>query len=154
MATLETFASHFTRFAHEYGLKPEDLGKQITVLDGEQAKIVGLRRRNKPCPILLEFESPRGKPIHLSLPLLEIKEALGVDLSTDPISDEDMAQFFEMAGDLSPENLTCDGECTHTEVKKRYKEITDRWVSLEAKVGRKVTEDEAWKWWEVNRESK
>lgn len=46
---------------------------------------------------------------------------------------------------LSPENLTCDGELTMTEVKARRHSIMVRWSQLEKMLGRKVTEDEVYR---------
>ena len=52
-------------------------------------------------------------------------------------------EFFEMAMDLSPENLYCDGECSQAEANRKYESIMKRWTALEKKVGKKVSEFEA-----------
>ena len=52
-------------------------------------------------------------------------------------------QFFNMAMELEPENLYCDGECSKAEARKRYNAIMKRWRDLEKKVKRKVTIREA-----------
>lgn len=45
---------------------------------------------------------------------------------------------------LSPENLTCDGECSRHETTRRAAAIHARLRELFAEIGRKVTEDEAY----------
>lgn len=56
-------------------------------------------------------------------------------------------QFIRLCGELSPENLACDGECSKAEVKRRYNDIMRRWKQLESKAGRIVSQDEAEDWW-------
>jgi hypothetical protein len=52
--------------------------------------------------------------------------------------------FLNLCGELSPENLTCDGELSASQVRTRLAQIHKRWRALEAQIGRKVTEDEVW----------
>jgi len=54
------------------------------------------------------------------------------------------AEFRQLVSALSPENLTCDGELSNARVKKKYERLQKSWKDLEAKVGRSVTEMEAW----------
>jgi hypothetical protein len=56
-------------------------------------------------------------------------------------------RFRSLACRLSPENLSCDGEISRTEVGRRLREIHSEWKALESKVGRPVSEDEVWKWY-------
>lgn len=49
-------------------------------------------------------------------------------------------------GDLSPENLTCDGELSRTEVNRRYSALQRKLKGLFAALGREVDEGEAYKW--------
>ncbi len=44
---------------------------------------------------------------------------------------------------LSPENLTCDGECSRSEVARRRTAFNAKLRELFAEIGRKVSEDEA-----------
>jgi hypothetical protein len=48
---------------------------------------------------------------------------------------------------LSPENLSCDGEASQTYIRKKRGELWNKLVILEDELGRKVHEDESWKWW-------
>lgn len=57
---------------------------------------------------------------------------------------EQVAAFLHLACALSPENLSCDGELSRAAVARKYKGLMKQWKALEAKVGRKVTEDEVW----------
>lgn len=52
--------------------------------------------------------------------------------------------FIHLSCRLSPENLTCDGECSRTEVQARHRKIMAEWRALETKAGFKVTEDDVW----------
>lgn len=50
-------------------------------------------------------------------------------------------KFIELSARLSPENLTCDGELSKTEVRRRYRHLMSEWRKLEKKIGRKISED-------------
>jgi hypothetical protein len=52
--------------------------------------------------------------------------------------------FLNLVFALSPESLTCDGECSRAEVKVRHAKIMARWRDAERQLGRAVTEDEVW----------
>lgn len=45
---------------------------------------------------------------------------------------------------LSPENLSCDGECSRTEVNRKYKELMGALRECEKVMGRPITEAEAY----------
>ncbi len=47
--------------------------------------------------------------------------------------------FEDLVIDLSPENLSCDGEISSSETKKRYNDIMRKWSKLEAMAGRDVS---------------
>jgi hypothetical protein len=52
--------------------------------------------------------------------------------------------FLPLCCELSPENLCCDGEASPAFVKRKLKDIRNRWAQLEKKFGVQVTEDEVW----------
>jgi hypothetical protein len=56
-------------------------------------------------------------------------------------------KFIGLAGQLSPENLTCDGELSQAQVERRRDSIARQWHVLESKFGRVVSLDEANGWW-------
>lgn len=51
-------------------------------------------------------------------------------------------EFETLACRMSPESLTCDGECSHAEVRRRYNQCVKEWRALEKQAGRTVTLDE------------
>jgi len=53
-------------------------------------------------------------------------------------------KFMQLSCDLSPENLSCDGELPHSQVVKKLARLRKEWAVLERKVGRKVSEEEVW----------
>lgn len=53
------------------------------------------------------------------------------------------ARFLALTCQLSPENLSCDGELSRDEVERRRRRIRADWADLEKQFGRKVTEDQA-----------
>ena len=57
------------------------------------------------------------------------------------------SKFIDLDVRLSPENLTCDGECSRSEVKARLRAINREWHTLEAQAGRKVSQAEVDNWW-------
>jgi hypothetical protein len=54
--------------------------------------------------------------------------------------------FSSLAGQLSPENLSCDGELRGRALQTKANRLRREWAALEKQVGRKVTEDETWSW--------
>jgi transcription initiation factor IIE alpha subunit len=49
-------------------------------------------------------------------------------------------KFIDLACRLSPENLSCDGELSGTETKRRYRHLMSEWRKLEKQIGRKISE--------------
>jgi hypothetical protein len=56
-------------------------------------------------------------------------------------------EFSSLLNQLSPENMSCDGEIRGAELDARYAEAHKKWRDLEKKAGRKVTEEEVIKNW-------
>jgi len=56
-------------------------------------------------------------------------------------------RFDDLLCDLSPEHLASDGEASYATIQRRKAEITEKWAALEKLVGRKVSEEEARKFW-------
>ena len=60
-----------------------------------------------------------------------------------PQTEEEIFKAFDnLSGELSPENLSCDGECSTSEVRRRHAHIKAAWRALEKRLGRKVSESE------------
>lgn len=66
----------FKTYAEIYGLKPDDLGKEITIGNNKYT-IKGLKPRSKKYPIIGE----KGDGRRFKLPLTAVKTALGRELS-------------------------------------------------------------------------
>jgi hypothetical protein len=63
------------------------------------------------------------------------------------ITDEIMQQFVSLSCQLSPENLTQDGEIRNKSIiQKRRNAILNRWRNLEISAGREISESEVWEW--------
>ena len=58
-----------------------------------------------------------------------------------------MKDIVNAYGDLSPENLTCDGELTRAQAAARRTAVHRRLADLQKELGRRVSEDEAWAWY-------
>lgn len=58
------------------------------------------------------------------------------------LSEDLFKQFDALCGRLSPENLSCDGECSNAEVNRRHAAIVNAWKELEKQAGRRVTQEE------------
>jgi hypothetical protein len=55
---------------------------------------------------------------------------------------ECMSWFFQLSGELSPENLHCDGEASRSQVQQKLKNIRGAWKELERIAGKKFSEGE------------
>lgn len=60
------------------------------------------------------------------------------------LSDDVLQQFLELAGELSPENLSCDGELSRSRVKQKFTQLKREWARLEKQIGMSVKEDLVW----------
>lgn len=151
-------AKDFAKLAHAFGLKPTDLGTVFTVR-GTEYRITGLKATRPKFPICAErvkdgkaFKFPAGVVNGYVVKDTEsrAKGQAGAEGPTEePMVPEGLSEavqsaFVILAGRLSPENLTCDGECSGGEVRRRRIGIMNEWRALENRAGRKVSELEAW----------
>ena len=60
--------------------------------------------------------------------------------------DECKPIFARLCGDLSPENLHCDGEITVAQARQKEKLFRSAWKELEGIYGTYVDEGEAFRW--------
>ena len=63
------------------------------------------------------------------------------------MSREQLHKFFDLVGELSPENLHEDGEISIRQARQKERRLLRQWNTLENEVGRRVTEEEVWKEW-------
>ena len=57
---------------------------------------------------------------------------------------EQHSKFLQLASELSPENLHCDGEISRAEANRQWVRLMNEWCVLEKEVGRTVSEEEVW----------
>jgi hypothetical protein len=62
-------------------------------------------------------------------------------------NDELLDALDTLCAELSPENLSCDGELSRTAINQRLRAIRGEWKEIEKKLGRKVSEDEIEERW-------
>jgi hypothetical protein len=132
-------AQDFKLLAHRHGFEPEDLGSEFTV-SGTVYKITGLKPRRHKYPICADRVSD-GRSF--KFPAETIKRS-GQPRFSEGLTPEIKEGFARLVGELSPENLSCDGECSDAEVRKRRSNIMRQWAELERRSGRTVTDDQAW----------
>jgi hypothetical protein len=133
-------ATDFERYATSFGLKPEDLG---TVFESRGVKytLIGAKSRSTKYPLLAKCIDT-GKVYKMPVSAFPATTFTPVVGLTDSIKKE----FDNLACRLSPENLHCDGEISRTEAGRRKAQIMREWRALEARAGRKVSEDETCAW--------
>lgn len=57
-------------------------------------------------------------------------------------------QFINLTGDLSPENISCDGMLSRAKIAAKRKAIMKQWAALEKQAGTKVSENEVYAWYD------
>lgn len=62
------------------------------------------------------------------------------------MNEELKEQFWQLACELEPENLSRDGELNVGQVAKRRRELMLEWGALERQAKRTVTSTEVWSW--------
>ena len=63
-------------------------------------------------------------------------------MSLDGLSENILNQFEDLSSQLSPENISCDGMSTPSEIDKRIEALLTEWVKLERKICRRVSQIE------------
>jgi hypothetical protein len=72
-------------------------------------------------------------------------------MTIETIDKETFDSFLSLCSRLSPENLCCDGEASQTYIQRELKSIRAEWNKLEKKIGFKVSEDQIWNEYMINR---
>lgn len=143
-------AQAFKTHAERYGLSPDDLGGTFTH-QGEQFRIVGLRTRRPKFPISAErvsdgrgFKFPENVLRNAEITRKGVGRRAAIAAQKGELTPEIKREFVSLASQLSPENLSWDGERSATETRKAAARLNRRWNELEKEIGRQVTESEAW----------
>jgi hypothetical protein len=99
-------------------------------------------------------------PLSLCTPAGDAKPVVTEPARPAPVStlakrpeDVIMNEILAVYGDLSPENLTCDGELPMSAVRARATSLRLKLRTLFAEIGRNVSEDEAYRWWDSHRQA-
>ena len=125
-------ASDFRAAAHSFGMSPTDLGRKFT-LQGRTYEVCGLQRKARVSPILCKRDD--GKVFKFRAE--DVKRHLG-DRLPQPAKRPMLAiraDLEEVDNDLSPENLTCDGEIRNPRIiKERRDALLRRKVALLAEL--------------------
>ena len=69
------------------------------------------------------------------------------DAKIPETEEELMCALDQLCGELEPENISCDGECSMTQIRARQSAIRGEWKEIERKLGKKVSHDEACDHW-------
>lgn len=134
-------AKEFKSYATQYGFEPEDLGSEFTHR-GETFRITGLKTRRPKFPISAErVRDGRG----FKFPVDVVKRT-GRPVLVEGLTEKIKSGFADLACQLSPENLTCDGELSAAQVSRRRATIKRQWAELERRAGQKVSESDTWNW--------
>ena len=128
----------FKQNAVDLGLDPESLGTTFKVR-GTEYRITGLVPRRHKYPISAErVRDGRG----FKFPISTVASQTSGD-KPEGLTPEIKRGFSGLVNQLSPENLTCDGECSRSEVNRRHAQVMREWLALEKKAGIKVGESQA-----------
>lgn len=142
-------AQAFKTHAERFGLSPSDLGGTF-IHQGTQFRITGLKTRRPKFPISAERVSDgRGHKFpemvvrNATITQKGVGRRAAIAAQKGELTPEIKREFVSLASQLSPENLSWDGERSGAEQKKAARRLNARWNELEAQIGRQVTESEA-----------
>jgi hypothetical protein len=127
------------RDAARYGLDPDALGTLFRV-GATEYRITGLNTRRPKFPVSAT-RVPDGKVYKFRANQLPLACGKSEPEGLTPAIKRAFAGHLNA---LSPENLTCGGECSPAEVRARASRIRSDWRVLEGRVGRTVSEEEAY----------
>lgn len=139
---------NFDRYARSFGLNKEDFGKKFSTCNGTY-QICGIKLRSYKYPILAKNSKDgrtykfRANDVISNLKTYTPKLVGNV---TTTLNIETKEKFINLVSELSPENLTCDGELSGSVVREKRRQINSEWKELEIQIGRRVSETEAEKW--------
>lgn len=80
-----------------------------------------------------------------------LKEQLARLIANYSPADRIWDEFVDLVTELSPENLSCDGEASSSYMSEKRRRIARRWKELEKDIGHDVSEDEVWNWYQEKR---
>ena len=125
---------------------------QTVMLNGKEYKIIGTKARSfilerdgkqykATADKLTKIQQQNSQP---AVSYLERRVAFAKLFNPNvklPETEAEIMEWFEqLRCDLSPENLSCDGEASRTQIKSKLVEIHGCWRELETRLGRKIKE--------------
>ena len=150
-----------------------EIGENV-LLNGKTYKIVGTHKRS----FLLEKDGKKYKATSKMMGKIQVQNARGVGVGRKQRTKKSNTHYMEqrlayrrifdktakmpetekefmnaldiLCGELEPENISCDGECSMTQIRARERAIRAEWREIERKMGRKVSYDQASDHW-INR---
>jgi hypothetical protein len=142
-------AQAFKTNAARYGLSPDDLYGTFSFGD-KQFKITGLKTRRPKFPISAENVSTgrmhkftEDSLRNVTVTQVGVGRRAAHAAQKGELSADAKREFLSLASQLSPENLSWDGERSAAETRKAASRLNKRWNELEKQVGRQVSESEA-----------
>lgn len=142
-------AQAFKLNAALYGLSPDDLYGTFT-FRGEQFRLTGLKTRRPKFPISAEKVST-GRPHKFTEDSLRnttvtrkgVGRRAAIAAQKGELTSDAKREFLSLVGQMSPENVSWDGERSASETRVALSNLNKRWRELEIEIGRKVSESEA-----------
>lgn len=142
-------AQAFKANAARYGLSPDDLYGTFN-FQGKQFKITGLKTRRPKFPISAEnvatgrmHKFTESSLRNVTVTQVGIGRRAAIAAQKGELSADAKREFLSLASQLSPENVSWDGERSAAETRKATRRLNARWNELEKEVGRQVSESEA-----------
>ena len=120
------------------GKKYKATAKMMEKIQVQNSNGIGTGQRKK--------RTPKSDTFYMEKQLAW-KKIFNPDATMPETEDELMKELDRLCGELSPENLSCDGEISRTAMMIKAREIRAEWKEIEKKLGRKVSEEEAESHW-------
>lgn len=134
-------AQCFTRSAASYGLQAEWLNKGFQ-FQGTMYIVRGLRPRSHKFPVLCESCTSLGNPTGkiYKFKIGDVQAAFHVVAKRSPAAI--LVDLRTIEGQLSPENLTCDGELPPAEWRPKQRQLLARRTALVSELGHEPSDSE------------
>jgi hypothetical protein len=142
-------AQAFKTNATRYGLSPDDLYGTFN-FQGNQFRITGIKTRRPKFPISAEnvktgrmHKFTESSLRNVSVTKKGTGRRAAIAAQKGELTSDIRREFLSLASQLSPENVSWDGERSAAETRKATSRLNARWNELEKQVGRQVSESEA-----------
>lgn len=122
------------------GKKYKATSSMMKKIEEQNKRGIGMGRRKR---------QTRSATFHMEK-RLAYRKIFNPDSKMPETEEELMSALDVLCGELSPENISCDGELSRTAIRKRASAIRAEWKEIERKLGRKVSEEEAENHWMSN----